>query len=286
MIEKAQIENSEKPVFDTQAQFIKVNGLRLRYLDQGEGPTILLLHGFPDDLTVWDKLTPFLLRAGYRVLAFDQRGFGESEMAATCGDYHIDKIVSDIPMLLDQLALTEPVYLVGHDWGAVIAWAFCLAHPERVRASVNISVGHPESYRRAGLFQKLIKGFYTLWFQCRGLAEWYLRRGGLKRWLSSHPEPNPSINSMSRPERLTAGLSWYRANFASILFQPWPDCYVPTLSIWSAQDRFLSEAQVINSRKYMQAEWQYKRIENTGHWVPLEQAEQLADLLLDWFADK
>ena len=268
---------------ESDCQFAHVNGLKLRYYDQGEGAPLLLLHGFPDNLTLWKKVIPFFIDAGYRVIAFDQRGFGESDMQPKKDDYLIKNIVSDIPALLDHLGLDEKVYVLGHDWGSVIAWAFSLAHPDRVYASVNISVGHPESYRRSGISQKLFKGFYIIWFQFIGLAEWYLKSGGLKRWLGSYPEPEVAIQKMMRKGRLTAGLNWYRANFSNILSQSWSKCEVPTLSVWSDQDSYLTEQQVLSSQKYMSAEWQYYQVKNTGHWVPLEQPVELYKLALAWF---
>jgi len=268
---------------ETDCQFVHVNSLRLRIFDKGEGKPLLLLHGFPDDLTVWKKIVPLLVQAGYRVIAFDQRGFGESDMLESKQDYRISSIVSDIPALLDSLSIKEPVFVMGHDWGAVIAWAFSLAYPERIRASVNISVGHPESYRRSGVSQKILKGFYTLWFQLNGLAEFYLENGGLKRWLGRHPEPNVAIEKMLRPGRLRAGLTWYRANLSRILFQRWPNCKVPTLSVWSVWDDYLTQKQVLNSQKYMSAEWAYYEMECTGHWIPLEKPELLSEKVINWF---
>lgn len=268
---------------ESDCQFAHINGMKLRYYDMGEGKPLLLLHGFPDDFTIWKKMTPLLIEAGYRVIAFDLRGFGESEIPPNKHDYLIENIVSDIPALLEYLELNEQIYLMGHDWGSVIAWAFCLAHPESVLASVNISVGHPESYRRSGISQKLFKGFYTLWFQLSGLAEWYLKAGGLKRWLKSYPEPEVAINKMMRKGRLTAGLSWYRVNFSKILFQTWPKCKVPTLSVWSDQDVFLTEKQVLDSKRYMATAWDYYRVENAGHWISLEQPKLLAEKAITWF---
>lgn len=268
---------------EADCQFTQVNSHKIRYYDKGEGMPLLLLHGFPDDLTVWKKMIPLLLDRKYRVIAFDQRGFGESDILPSQKDYRIPNIVSDIPVLLENLNIKEAVYVMGHDWGSVIAWAFCLAHPERVRASVNISVGHPESYRRSGISQKLCKGFYTLWFQITGLAELYLKAGGLQRWLGRYPEPDVAIQKMLRKGRLTAGLSWYRANFSEILFQRWPDCKVPSLSVWSDGDAFLTEKQVLESERYMSAKWGYLKVENTGHWIPLEQPELLSEQAVLWF---
>ena len=263
---------------------ISARGLTFRVSDQGVGEPVLLLHGFPDDLHIWSKVTPLLLAAGYRVIAFDQRGCGESSMPATVDQYAIRQIVDDIPAVLEQLGIREPVYVMGHDWGSAIAWAFALYYPQQVRALVTVSVGHPRSYGRAGLQQKLDKGLYTLWFQLRGVAEWYLlKRGGLSRWLGNEPDSEQIVRRMSRPGRLTAGLNWYRANLLAVVMGNWPCCSRPTLGIWSNQDKFLTETQMLDSQTQMDAPWRYQRIENCGHWIPKEQPELLAQLAIDWF---
>ena len=88
---------------------------------------------------------------------------------------------------------------------------------------------------------------------------------------------------MLRTGRLTAGLSWYRANFSRILFRKWPKCTVPTLSMWSDQDDYLTEKHVRASEKYMAAKWEYFKIENTGHWIPLEKPNEASKKTLTWF---
>jgi len=263
---------------------ISARGLTFRVSDQGVGEPVLLLHGFPDDLEVWSQVTPLLLAAGYRVIAFDQRGCGESDIPDAVEHYAIRQIVDDIPALLAELGIREPVYVMGHDWGSAIAWAFALYYPESVRALVAVSVGHLHSYGHAGLQQKLLKGFYTLWFQLRGLAEWYLLKGGgLARWLGNQPDAERIIQRMARPGRLTAGLNWYRANLLPVLTGSWPRCTRPTLGIWSSEDKFLTEAQMRDSAAQLDAPWGYQRIEGCGHWIPKEQPERLAELAIAWF---
>ena len=169
--------------------------------------------------------------------------------------------------------------------GSAIGWAFALYYPQSVRALVAVSVGHLRSYGRAGLQQKLGKGLYTLWFQLRGVAEWYLlRSGGLARWLGNEPDVAQIIQRMSRPGRLSAGLNWYRANLLSVVMGNWPRCSRPTLGIWSSADKFLTEAQMRDSATQMDAEWAYRRIDDCAHWIPREQPDLLANLALDWFA--
>lgn len=263
---------------------VSAHGLTFRVSDQGVGEPVLLLHGFPDDLEVWSQVTPLLLAAGYRVIAFDQRGCGETSMPVGVPEYSTRKIVDDIPAVLVELGIHGPVYVMGHDWGAGIAWAFAMFYPDRVRALVAVSVGHLRTYGRAGLEQKLVKGFYTLWFQLRSLAEWYLlRAGGLSRWLGNEADVEQTIRRMSRPGRLTAGLSWYRAALLPVMFGNWPRCSRPALGIWSAGDKFLTEAQMRDSAAQMDAPWRYQRIDDCGHWIPKEQPERLANLAVQWF---
>ncbi len=267
-------------------KMIQARGLTFRVLDQGEGTPLLLLHGFPDSLDVWRAMTPTLLAAGFRVIAYDQRGYGETDAPIDSASYRIDEIVADAPAILDALGIQQPVCLLGHDWGSAIAWALALQHPERVQALVAVSVGHPKSYGRAGLKQKLDKGLYVLWFQLRGLCEWYLlRAGGLRRWLGKTEHGDRALQQMSRPGRLTAALNWYRENLRKAVFGEWGQVHCPTLGVWSSEDAYLTEEQMLDSGNFVTSAWHYQRIEGCGHWIQLEQPEQLAQLAVRWFRE-
>jgi len=263
----------------------QVGRITLNVRSAGHGPTVLLLHGFPDSGRLWSPLAPLIVAAGRRALAPDLRGFGESDAPAGRREYALRHVVDDLIALLEQSGCGEPVTVIGHDWGAVVAWCLCLWHPERVAASVVISVGHPREYAVAGLEQKR-KGLYTLQWQLPGIAEALLRRRGyasLRRWLRQHPEAEQCLRDLSRPGRLTAGLNWYRANLRAVLAGRWPACRVPTLGLWSSGDAFLAEEQMRRSERRMAAPWEYARIEGPGHWLPLERPQLVADLALDWF---
>jgi pimeloyl-ACP methyl ester carboxylesterase len=251
----------------------------------GSGSPVLLLHGFPDSAALWDEVTPHLVAAGYRVIAPDLRGFGDSDAPAGVRQYALPTIIADLVALLDHACPSARVHVVGHDWGSVAAWCLALAQPQRVASGVAISVGHPREYALAGWEQKR-KGLYTLAWQARGLAESRLSHGdfaGLRRWARQHPRIDECVRRMSRPGRLTAGLNWYRANLASVMFGTWPKCAAPMLGIWSSDDDFLAEDQMQRSARRMNAPWQYVRIDGAGHWLPLEQPQTVARLALDWF---
>ena len=119
----------------------------------GEGIPILLLHGFPDSRKMWREITPLFVDNGYQVIAPDMRGFGESPLLKRKEDYKAELVIGDLIQLLDEQGIDQPVHVLGHDWGAVIAWCMAILHPNRVVSMVPVSVGHPMSYARAGFMQ-------------------------------------------------------------------------------------------------------------------------------------
>lgn len=202
---------------------VQLEGVRLRVEQYGQGSPLLLLHGFPDSARLWREVAPRLAAAGHRVIAPDQRGFGESDAPAGRGHYRIERLLGDVAGLLVALDVREPVGVVGHDWGAVVAWCLAMYRPDLVYSAVAISVGHPREYALAGLEQKR-KGLYTIGWQFAGIAErWMAARdwARMRRWLRQHPDPEPCLRDLARPGRLTAGFNWYRANLLPTLARRW-----------------------------------------------------------------
>lgn len=121
-----------------QHRTVTVNGINIHVAEQGQGPIILLLHGFPELWYTWRHQIPALASLGYRAVAPDLRGFGDSDAPPSSASYTSLNIVSDLIGLLDSLG-ADKVFVVGHDWGAFIAWYLCLYRPDRVKALVNMS---------------------------------------------------------------------------------------------------------------------------------------------------
>ena len=261
-----------------------VNGIEMHVVVTGSGPDVLLLHGFPDSHELWRHQIPALVGAGFRVIAPDLRGFGLTEIPkGGVAAYRADQLVADVVSLLDVLGVAT-VRLVAHDWGAVIGWLFAIKHPERIDRYVAISVGHPTSYARGGFKQKLM-GWYILMFQLRGLAEWLFSFNdfALFKRLSGFPQELPNWRAdLGRPGRLTAAMSYYRANAALILPFDRGIVSVPVTGIWSSEDVALAERQMVNSAQFCKAGWRYERIDGVGHWLPLEAPERLNPLLLEY----
>ena len=264
-----------------ECRLLRIGDVDLNVFDAGDGPAILLLHGFPDSMALWRDVVPVLLERNYRVIAPDLRGFGESDAPRGTRNYRIEHIVRDVVGLLDSLGIAK-AHLVGHDWGAVIAWFLAGEHGDRFHSLTAISVGHPRAYANAGAEQKR-KGLYTFLFQLRGLTEWYLSKNdfsNFRKWVRNYPETEHWVRDLSRPGRLTAALSWYRANLHRMLTGKHPRCAVPVLGIWSSRDFALAESQMTRSEQFVDSSWRYERLEGPSHWVPLEVPGELSQLIL------
>ncbi|HEY1057244.1 MAG TPA: alpha/beta fold hydrolase [Limnobacter sp.] len=262
---------------------IAVHGANLQVLVGGEGPEVLLVHGFPDDHTVWRKQIPALIQAGFRVIAPDLRGFGESSLPKSKSAYHLSHLTNDLAMVLDALHV-EKAHVVGHDWGAIIGWFFTMGNQDRVLSYTAMSVGHPLAYAKGGLAQKL-KGWYTVAFQVPWVSEALIKAGNwtvLRKFTGQTEEAERWIDRMRRPGRLTAGLNLYRANVDLILARKYPDITVPVMGVWSDGDRYLAESQMVDSGKLVKGPWEYHRIEGASHWFQLEKPMETNALLINY----
>jgi pimeloyl-ACP methyl ester carboxylesterase len=266
---------------------IEVGAVRLQVTDEGEGPPVLLLHGFPDSARLWRNQIPALVQAGFRVIAPDLRGFGESEKPAEVGQYGLPIILQDVLALLAQFGI-ERTHVVAHDWGAALGWVLASIAQEKVDRLVALSVGHPASFRTAGLEQKE-KSWYMLLFQFQDVAERLLQQDDwrlFRDWVRHHPESERWIPDLSRPGALSAALAWYRANVSpeQLFAAPptLPPVTAPTLGIWSDGDAYLTEAQMVGSAQFVAGPWRYRRVEGASHWLQLDRPEVVNRLLLEF----
>ena len=151
-----------------------VGGLRMHYVEQGSGPVVLLCHGFPESWFSWRHQLPALAAAGYRAVAPDQRGYGQTDAPEPALAYAQPLLVGDLVGLLDHLEIEQAV-VVGHDWGAPVAWNAALMRPDRFRAVAGVSVGYfaQGDRRPTELLKQLWSDlfFYVLYFQAEGPAE-------------------------------------------------------------------------------------------------------------------
>ena len=268
---------------------VHANGLRFNVVVEGDGPAVLLLHGFPDTARLWRNQVPALAGAGHRAVAPDLRGYGASDKPDGVESYSIINVLADLEGILDRLDIPE-AHVVGHDWGAATAWAFASVYPARTKSLTALSVGHPVAFASPS-YEQLARSWYMFMFQFEGVAEEWLSRNDwefLRTWLAGQADVDRQIEDLSRPGALTAALNWYRANIPP---RTWisdppalPPIQAPTLGVWSTRDIALTERQMTESERFVDGTWRYERIENVGHWIPLEAADTLNELLLDFLS--
>jgi len=222
-----------------------------------------------------------------RVIAPDMRGFGESDKPEGAEEYGILRSVADMVAILDGLGV-DRARVVGHDWGAAVAWVMAAAAPDRVEQLVAMSVGNPNTWAsRTSAARE--KAWYMLLFQFTGVAEELLRREDWKlfqEWTAGSGDQARYLADLSRPGALTAGLNWYRANVAPELeLGPrleLPPIAVPTLGMWSTGDKFLTEDMMRRSAEHVTGPWRYARVEGASHWMQLDAPQRVNELLLEF----
>jgi pimeloyl-ACP methyl ester carboxylesterase len=267
---------------------ITSGNVTLRVLDEGEGQPVIFLHGFPDAARLWRNQVPALVDAGFRTIALDQRGFGESDKPQDVSDYAMHLLLGDIRAVMDALQI-ERAHVVGHDWGAAVSWLFAMFEPTRVDKLVALSVGCPGALRRRTA-SHLRNWWYMFAFQATGIVEEALMRDDwllFREFAGGHaPDLERSIEELSRPGALTAALNWYRANATpkQLLGEvaSFPQVRGPAMGIWSTWDFALTEDQMVDSGSMVTGEWRYERIEDAGHWIPLDAAARVNELLIDF----
>ena len=266
--------------------FLMVNGLRMHVQSAGQGPAVVLLHGFPDTHIVWRKQIAPLVTAGFRVLAPDLRGYGDSDAPLAVDAYQLRHVCADVLAMLDQLGI-ERARVVGHDWGGAVGWMLCNQAPERVEQYVALSTGHPSAFARAGILQAL-RSSYMLWFLVPGLAEKSLMAGDfylMHRFTLDRTQVRYWKKALREPGRLTAALNYYRANVVRGIADgvKRAPVRVPVMGVWSSGDLALGEAQMRDSSAYVAHSFRYERIDGADHWLQVTAADRVNALLLDFF---
>lgn len=270
---------------------VDVNGVGIHVEVEGEGKPVVLLHGFPDSGRLWRRQVEALVGAGHRAVVPDQRGYGRSDKPTDVGAYSLPFLVADVIGILDALAI-ERAHVVGHDWGAAVAWAVAIFAPDRVDHLVAMSVGHPSAFAAAGARQRERSSYMQLFVQ-EGVAEEVLTRDNwsVLRAMSRHPDIGAVIADLERDGSLTPGLNWYRANLPpgsspegdqAPTVPALGPVIAPTMGMWSSDDFALTEEQMITSGSFVNSTWRYERVEGAGHWLQIERPEAVNALLLDF----
>ncbi|MGY1855580.1 alpha/beta fold hydrolase [Modestobacter sp. SYSU DS0290] len=250
-----------------------------------DGEPVVLLHGFPQDSTAFDRLSPALHSAGLRTLAPDQRGYSPGARPTGRAAYRLREAADDVLALL-QAAGLESAHVVGHDWGGVVGWALAAWHPWRVRTLTSLAVPHPAAMTQAlGHSDQALRSAYIGLFQLPLAPEAVLLAGGgavLRRMLRQGGLPEQLVDRyvdrMREPGALTAALNWYRA-LPLAGSDPVGRVRVPTLHVWGAHDAFLGRAATEATREFVSAPYALEVLEDADHWLPELAADRVGELV-------
>jgi pimeloyl-ACP methyl ester carboxylesterase len=289
------------------------------------GEPVVLLHGFPQSARCWDAVTPALAAAGLRTVAPDQRGYSPGARPAARAAYRLSELVADAAAVAEAVlqdpglqdpglqdpGLQEPglhdpgqqdrgqresgVHVVGHDWGAVVAWALAGLRPELVRTVTGLSVPPPGAFRAALLRpRQALASWYVAMFQVPGLAERVFARPAGRPWSpalvamlvrsgQTRERAERDAAGMADPAALTAAVNWYRALPLSMRDEV-PRATAPALYVWSDGDTALTRDAAELAPRHVAGPFRYVELRGVSHWIPDEVPDALAELLLEHVA--
>ncbi len=280
--------------------------LSFRAIEQGAGPLVLCLHGFPDHARSFRAQLPAFAEAGFHAVAPMMRGYEPSSQPAN-GDYHVLRLAEDVLAWLDELE-ADRVHLVGHDWGAVVAYLVAAMAPERIRSLAVLAVAHPGRMRRELVRKRpsqLRRSWYMFFFQLRGLAElvvsrddWELVEKLWREWSPGWELPREEMRALkevlARPGVKEAALAYYRAVFdpfsaasreTARLFRRPID--VPTLAMTGANDGCMDTRlhdDLMDPSDFPRG-LRVVRIPRSGHFLHQEKADEVNRTLLEWWEE-
>jgi epoxide hydrolase 4 len=277
--------------------YAEIGDQRLHYAEAGDGPLIILLHGFPEFWYAWRRQIEPLADAGFRVVAPDMRGYNLSSRPSAVSAYSAELLAADIRGLIHERG-AESALLVGHDWGGTVAWMTAMLHPEVVDRLAILDAAHPRKLSQ-GLHSpsQLRKSWYFFFFQPPGLAEaavrarnWHFFRHFLHAARPGSFAPRDLelyVHAWSQPGAATGMLNYYRNSVrespkrAAARLRP---IQAPTLVIWGERDQYLNPELAEPDRDDVPNLDRVERLPDASHWVHHDQPERVTQLLTDFFA--
>jgi pimeloyl-ACP methyl ester carboxylesterase len=267
-------------VTDRIAQY-RNDGLTFDVIDSGpiDGDVVVLLHGFPQTAQSWLGVSELLHARGFRTLAPNQRGYSAGARPAGRRQYTSEKLVGDVAALIDLTG--GPVHVVGHDWGAAVAWALAAARPDLVRTLIAVSVPHPGAFLKAMVVgTQALHSYYMAIFQLPWVGERFARLGIPRSGMPSEALAVSRAEVLDSPA-LTTALNWYRAlPFASPGAVSKPVTR-PTTYIWSDRDVALGRKGALLTEQYVHAPYRFEIVEGATHWLPDTHPEVIAQAVIE-----
>ncbi|MCA0455774.1 MAG: alpha/beta hydrolase [Chloroflexi bacterium] len=277
---------------------IKTNGVNLHVVQAGppDGQLVILLHGFPEFWYGWRKQIDFLAEQGYRVWVPDQRGYNISDKPKGIAAYKLNELAKDVIGLIDA-AGCDTALLVGHDWGAGVAWWTACSYPERLSKLVILNVPHLRVFRQTVTtdWTQMKKSWYMGYFQIPFLPEALFERmiPQMARGIQESAKPGAFTDedmqayqsAWAQPGALRSMINWYRAAVQQMPTpEPGPTVKVPTLILWGKKDFALNAEMAQESLKFCE-DGRLIYFENATHWLQHDEPEQVNEALKSFFSE-
>lgn len=271
---------------------LESQGLRFNALSRGpaDGELALFLHGFPQFADSWLDIMGVVANAGFYAFAVDQRGYSPGARPPKVSDYAIEFLISDVVAFAEALG-RKRFHLIGHDWGALVAWEFAAKYPDQLLSLTALSTPHPDAFREAianDEDQKLRSKYITLFRLPGGVAEAALQADNHQRLRQTYQGKVPetavceNIRRLAEPGALTAALNWYRAlGFERSTGK----IRVPTLYIWGSMDLALGETAALGTVRHVTAPYRFEKLEGRSHWLLEEVPGEVSRLIVKHLAE-
>ena len=262
--------------------------MKLHYESEGDGPPVVLLHGFPESRLTWRRQLPALARAGFHAVAPDLRGYGDSPKPKGADAYVATEVAGDVAELIESLG-EGPCVLVGHDWGAVTAWTLAMMRPDLIRKLAILNVPHPAAIARelGRSNRQRLKLVYQLFFRMPLLPELFMRLFGrtLLHRAGRFTHEQTALYARQWPASLTPMLDYYRAvpRSRGMMRKLFRRIDIPTLIIWGEHEPVFLPAALEDMDAWV-TQVRIERVRGAGHFVQTDASERVNELLIEWCA--
>jgi len=270
-----------------QSGFIDSGGVKLHYVMAGDGPLLVLLHGFPDYHYTWRDQVPALSKH-FKVVALDLRGYNESDKPEGIDNYKMEKLVGDVAAVLDHFKQKKAV-VAGHDWGGAIAWSFAMAHPDKVDRLMILNLPHPNGLMRelAHNPEQQKNSEYARTFQKPDAAK-LITPEMLVIWVKE-PEARKKYLSALQRSSMEGMLNYYKANYPREPYRAdakFPSVKCPVLMIHGLDDKALLPGALNDTWKWVEKDLTIITVPGAGHFVHRDRPEFVARKMVGWLTEK
>ena len=268
--------------------FAESGDIKIHYVTMGEGPLVVMLHGFPDYWYTWRKQMPALAKH-YQVVATDQRGYNKSGQPEGVEDYSMEKLVGDVKAVVEHLGRKKAT-VVGHDWGGAVAWSFAMAHPEMTERLVILNLPHVNGIRRelANNPAQRKASAYARNFQTEEAAS-QLSAEGLTFWVKDAQARAKYVEAFKRSS-FEGMLNYYKANYPREPYDPskdeLPKVKCSVLLIHGLKDTALLAGALNNTWEWLEKDLTLVTLPNAGHFVQQGAADTVTQTIVSWLALK